>query len=226
MKTFVDPEGGPRQQHAAAVSDARLGQGRLVGEGVVRQVEERRVGAAGTAEEGASVGEDVPVRVELHRPVGDALDAPGRAAGREDLDVVVDRHRAGLVPAARDQHAPVGQPRAGRVPAPAPHVDLAGPGLGERIENVEVVQARVVVAADVLEGSPDEEQAPVGQEDLASAPHVGRRIGAVPLAGDRIPDVGDAAVGVLLHQDELAGGQQDRVHRDGGQAPRRTQRPT
>ena len=216
------PRRRARQQHAAAVAHPRLGQDRQVGELVGAQVEERRVRPARAPQQRPAVREDVPVGVELHLPVGDDLDAPLRPARREDLDVGVVREGAGLVPSGGQQHPPVRQPGGGRVPAAVAHVDLPRPRLREGIEDPELVEPPVAVAPGPVERAAHEEDAAVRELHLAGAEQVRRWVNPVAGAGDRVVDVADPVLaGVLLGEEDVPGGQQDRVDGDGRDGPRR-----
>ena len=61
---------------------------------------------------------------------------------------------------------------------------------------------------------PIAKQPAVGEEGLAAAPDVPRRVDAVAGPGVRVEDVRDAAVRVLLDEHQPAGGQEDRVDGD------------
>ena len=87
------------------------------------------------------------------------------------LDLRVDVRLALLVEPVEHHGAPVGEQHLGRVPAPVAHVGLAAPGLGDRVEREDRVQA--LAAAD---RAAHHEHRAVVEERLSRAEDVGRLV--------------------------------------------------
>ena len=87
------------------------------------------------------------------------------------LDLGVDVRLTLLVEPVEDHRAPVGEQHLGRVPPTVAHVGLAAPGLGDRVEREDRVQA--LAAAD---RAAHDDHGAVVEERLPRAEDVGRLV--------------------------------------------------
>ena len=198
MHLASSPTGGPGSSTPAPKPQTRLTtQVGGVGEGEARAgVDVVGVVVAGPGDDHAPVGEQELVGVVVEVLVADDLHrarAPAVGGRRVELDVGVVRRgpAAGLVPAGGDQHPAVGQARGRRVPAAVAHVRALGPGLGDRVEEPDLLEALEGARLPrrlVLEVAAHHEHAAVGEQGLAGAPDVRGHVAAHAGAGDRVPD--------------------------------------